>query len=106
MPQIPRQTFDGQGNLIAEDTIEVSQERVNAESTASKLTAFLADATATTYRDEARPGARTNALWDALTPQQRDRLTRRCVALLADLVPVVRRLARRELESFEADEAD
>lgn len=77
MPTITRQTFDGQGNLLSQDTVQVGQEEVTRDEFRTQTDQAI----------DTLESAWTN--WATLTAAQKDatlKLTVRVVTRLARLV--------------------
>lgn len=104
MPQTPYQVSDGQGNILEEGTVEVSQESVNAEALRSKLAELLSNPQLRQWHADA--SAMTQSQWGALSAADFRLQTFRLLKVVDGLLPPLYRLARIVLDRNEADEPD
>jgi len=80
-------TYDGEGNVVEERTLEVPPEQTNAESLQTKILDQITRAEAV---------ASTQAAWAALAAAQKDEALRRTVLMVA-------KLGRFLLQRFDSD---
>ena len=71
------QTYDGDGNLINEETVEVPPEQTNAESIRAQMESFI---------DRAEQFAGTQAAWSGLTAANRSEASRQTTLATAKIL--------------------